>query len=107
MTSVVSIGSPHATILLSTLLVMADQGADGRVCFANEQLRHLVKKNLAEDKRIVYVNMHDRDGPQVSDLLSDGVHPDDAGYEKMAWKWYAGVQEAGHSGFLQTLEVHD
>ncbi|CAI4217643.1 unnamed protein product [Parascedosporium putredinis] len=91
--------SPNSTVLLSTLLVTADTAVAPRVLHVNEQLRVLAEQSAAEGKRIVFVEMHGPDGPELGDLV-DGTHPCDAGYQKMATIWHRGVQEAESKGWL-------
>ncbi|KIX92784.1 uncharacterized protein Z520_11447 [Fonsecaea multimorphosa CBS 102226] len=90
---------PAATIILSTLLMTAQDSAEQRVLRVNSQLVSLVEKELSGQRKIVLVDMHGADGPQLCDLV-DGVHPNDDGYKKMAQIWYQGIQEAIHKGFL-------
>ncbi|KAH8705939.1 carbohydrate esterase family 3 protein [Talaromyces proteolyticus] len=92
--------SPYSTIILSTLLVNLDAKTESRVLWANEQFRAVSKQKEVEQKRIVLVDMHNQYGPQLDDL-SDGTHPNDLGYYKMAQIWYKGIQEANSKGFLQ------
>jgi lysophospholipase L1-like esterase len=95
--------SPGSTIILSTLLVSTDLETESRVLQANEQFRALSKQKEAEQKKIVLVDMHDHHGPQPGDL-SDGTHPNDLGYFKMAKIWYQGFQKAVSKGFLQKIQ---
>lgn len=84
---------PNSTIILSTLLINADQKTELRVRRVNEQYQNLAKKILNEHRRIILVDMHTIYGPQESDLI-DGTHPDDNGYNKMAKIWYEGIKKA-------------
>ncbi|KAF9884750.1 hypothetical protein FE257_001312 [Aspergillus nanangensis] len=93
--------SPGSTVLLSTLLVSADREVDVRVVRVNSQFRALVERERAAGRRVVLVDMYGVDGPQV-DCLVDGIHPDDAGYDRMARLWFGGVQQALREGFLNS-----
>lgn len=91
--------SPHSTILLSTLIVSADRDVDSLIMQVNDQFRALATRKASEQKRIVLVNMHTAEGPDVQGLV-DGIHPDDVGYNKMAKLWFRGMQEALMKGFI-------
>ncbi|KAJ8133375.1 hypothetical protein O1611_g246 [Lasiodiplodia mahajangana] len=84
---------PNTTIILSTLLVNQDRSAESRVGLINEHFRALAEQKAAENKKIILVDMHTADGPQLRDLV-DGTHPNDEGYDKMARIWYRGIKEA-------------
>lgn len=79
---------------------MADERAEVRIQYVNEQLRRLVQKKRSDRARILLVEMQSDDSPQVGDLSTDGVHPNDSGYEKMAKKWFEGVEEAAQNRFI-------
>jgi lysophospholipase L1-like esterase len=91
--------SPNSTIVLSSLLVNAAAGTEKNVELVNPQYASLAKQLQAQGKKLVYVDMHASNGPQLSDLV-DGTHPDDAGYAKMAAIWLTGLQEASSKGWL-------
>ncbi|KAJ5153732.1 Esterase SGNH hydrolase-type subgroup [Penicillium coprophilum] len=92
--------SSHSTILFSTLIPNLDGKVDTRVRCLNERFGELAKVKAAEGRRIVLVDMHGPDGPQIGEL-TDGTHPDDAGYMKMAMIWQRGIHEAIDRGFIQ------
>ena len=91
--------SPHSTIILSTLLVNLDKDVDSRVLHINDQIEDLRERKAVQHKRMILVDMHSPEGPQVEDLV-DGTHPNDIGYRKMANIWLGGIQEAVIRGFL-------
>ncbi|KAK8001952.1 hypothetical protein PG991_014174 [Apiospora marii] len=75
---------PETTILLSTILPTAyDQSCVDDV---NKQLKAL--KN--ESKRVYIAEMQ----LTINDISSDGTHPTDDGYKKMASAWWAAFQRA-------------
>ncbi|KAI0100209.1 SGNH hydrolase-type esterase domain-containing protein [Nemania sp. FL0031] len=90
---------PASTIILSTLLVNQDRSAESRVGLINQHLRILAGQKAAENKKMVLVDMHTPEGPQLSDLV-DGTHPNDEGYDKMARIWYRGIKEAASKQFI-------
>jgi lysophospholipase L1-like esterase len=95
--------SLRSTVVLSTLLPNLDREVEDRVRCVNEQYRELVKVKEADGRRIVLVDMHEADGPQIGDLV-DGTHPNDVGYTKMAMIWRGGIHEAIRKGFIQGPE---
>lgn len=90
---------PSSTIILSTLLVNADKDVNSRVSHVNEQIRDLVKLNIADGKKIVVADMQGTEGPRLIDLV-DGTHPGDVGYGMMAVIWFNSIQEAKSRGIL-------
>lgn len=91
--------SPDSTIILSTLVVSADERTNSNITYVNQQFRFLAQQKAEEQKKIVLVDMNCEAGPQV-DCLVDGIHPDNDGYGKMAKLWMDGILEALHKGFL-------
>ncbi|KAH8671473.1 SGNH hydrolase-type esterase domain-containing protein [Xylariales sp. PMI_506] len=92
--------SPGSTILLSTLLPNLAKATEERVLQSNAQFEDVARQKEMQNKRLVLVDMHSAGGPDVGELV-DGTHPNDAGYAKMAKKWYEGVEEAFLKGFIQ------
>ncbi|KAI0452286.1 SGNH hydrolase-type esterase domain-containing protein [Xylaria acuta] len=91
--------SPGSTIVLSTLVMNCDGQVNSRVVEINDQIRKLVGRRAGEHKRIVLADMYTPCGPQGGDLM-DGLHPNDAGYKKMADIWYNSIQIAALKGLL-------
>ncbi|KAI0141665.1 carbohydrate esterase family 3 protein [Xylariaceae sp. FL1272] len=98
--------SPRATVILSTLLVRADATMQKRTVSINSQIRAVAAAQQAKNRRLVLVDMESPSGPVVGDLV-DGVHPNDAGYIKMADIWFTGIQTANAKGFLVAPEPSD
>ncbi|KAF5578906.1 acetylxylan esterase [Fusarium subglutinans] len=91
--------SPLSTVILSTLLLNADEQVNSRVLNINNHLRDLVMLKEAERKRIVLADMYSNKGPKLDDLM-DGTHPNDDGYSKMAYVWFDAIQKTRASGFF-------
>ncbi|KAI3334253.1 SGNH hydrolase-type esterase domain-containing protein [Ustulina deusta] len=91
--------SPGSTIILSTLVKQNDGKVNSRVVEINDQIRKLVQRMAAEQKRIALADMYIPCGPQVGDLV-DGIHPNDTGYKKMANIWHNSIQTARAKGLL-------
>lgn len=92
--------SAGSTVVLSTLLPNLDGKIESRVLRVNEQIWKIAKVKAVEGKKVIIVDMHGSDGPQISDL-ADGTHPTDVGYAKMATIWRRGIHEAVHKDFIQ------
>lgn len=99
--------SPKTTVILSTLLVNRDAAVQKRVVDFNRQLREVANKFQLYGKRIVLVDMQGENGPTTEDLIGDGIHPDDVGYEKMADVWFDGIREADSRHYLQEADKVD
>ncbi|KAL6697067.1 carbohydrate esterase family 3 protein [Trichoderma pleuroticola] len=99
MLDVVWAASPDSTVILSNLILSLDSDVESRIKLANNQFQGVALSKQSEGKRIVFVDMHSQWGPKENDI-SDGTHPNDQGYYKMAKIWYKGVIEAMAKGFI-------
>lgn len=95
--------SPGSTVILSTLLVNSDAQINSRVVDVNQKLRALADSKLAQEKRIILAEMYSPEGPQICDLIDDGIHPNDTGYIKMANIWFRNIQEAAQEGLVHRV----
>lgn len=98
--------SPRATILLSSLIVNKNSTVEERVLSVNDEYRTVAAALKAKGRRLVFVEMHGPDGPQLADM-SDNTHPNDRGYKKMATLWYNGLVDASKAGLLEAPEPVD
>jgi len=94
--------SPSTTVVLSTLIRCQNSYVNRNALVVNEGFKKMALEQQENSRRLVLVDMRAEDGPQVQDLY-DGLHPNDAGYEKMAALWLAGIKEAGLKGWLDPL----
>ncbi|KOS44744.1 hypothetical protein ACN38_g4349 [Penicillium nordicum] len=85
--------SPGSTVILSTLLSNLDGKIDSRVQYVNEQFWEIEKARTAEGRKIIIVDMHGHDGPQIGDL-TDGTHPNDPVGKISANRHFGGVVNA-------------
>ncbi|KAL6808645.1 carbohydrate esterase family 3 protein [Trichoderma sp. SZMC 28015] len=99
MLDVIWAASPNSTIILSNLILSLDTEVESRIEWANDQFRGIALSKQSEGRRIVFADMHSQWGPKENDI-SDGTHPNDQGYYKMAKIWYKGVLEAMTKGFI-------
>jgi lysophospholipase L1-like esterase len=92
---------PGVTIVASTLLPNANPKIQANVQIYNSKIPDVVQRRQAAGKQIVYVDFSSSSF-SLSDLSSDGTHPTDAGYIKMAEVWYQGIVAAKGRGWLST-----
>ncbi|KXH42130.1 fungal specific transcription factor [Colletotrichum nymphaeae SA-01] len=94
------VASPGSTIILSSLLVNQNEVAQQRVEEFNIEAERLARQLTLKGRKIVFVDLQRNDGPAMEDLVADGTHPNDTGYEKIARKWLGGFRVAVKRGFL-------
>jgi lysophospholipase L1-like esterase len=99
--------SSRATVVLSSLIRNGDSTVQDRAVQINVQYQSLVESLQQDGKPIIWADMQGPEGPLVSDLSSDGIHPTDAGYRKMATIWYSAIGQASASGYLKQAEDND
>ncbi|KAJ1326286.1 acyl-CoA thioesterase I [Microdochium nivale] len=93
---------PGTTVVLSTLLVNADDDVDARVGVVNDGYRELVRSQRAAGNKVVLAEMNDGSYITREDLVEDGIHPNRNGYIKMAMIWYEAIFNASKEGLIQT-----
>lgn len=96
--------SPQATVVLSGLIRNADQATQNRAVQINAQYQSLASSLQAGGKPILYAEMQGGNGPSLSDLAPDGIHPVDAGYQKMAAIWLTAISQADAKHYLKPAE---
>jgi lysophospholipase L1-like esterase len=97
--------SPRSFVVLSTLLVNTVPNMEPSILNVNAQYRDLMPVFQSAGKPVVLAEMHPSAGgadvPQVSDIGSDGSHPYEDGYDKMANILAQAVRAADSMGFIQ------
>ena len=88
---------PGVTVVASTLLPNANSKTQANVDIYNRKIPEVVQRRQADGKHIIYV---DFSSFKLTDLSSDGTHPTDAGYLKMAKVWYQGIVAAKGRGWV-------
>jgi Ca2+-binding RTX toxin-like protein len=88
---------PNAHLLVSSIApidpeVRGETRAQ-RASNFNQLLPDLVGAKAAEGKRVSYVNVGG--SLTLDDIISDGLHPSVAGYDKMGGKWYDAIAKQG------------
>ncbi|WP_333769888.1 ricin-type beta-trefoil lectin domain protein [Streptomyces sp. IBSBF 2435] len=89
---------PDATVLLASLIVSTSAGEEQHRAAYNQAIPGIVQSEQAAGKHVGYVDM----GALTSADLSDSLHPNDGGYQKMADAFHRGVQAADSAGWLHS-----
>ncbi|MER7222127.1 ricin-type beta-trefoil lectin domain protein [Streptomyces rubradiris] len=88
---------PDATVLVASLVVSTSASEERFRGAYNQAVSRIVSDARAAGKHVGYVDMS---GLTTADL-ADSLHPDDAGYQKMADAFHRGVQAADNAGWLK------
>ncbi len=84
----IAVDVPDALLVVAQITPNGDQNKDTtKVALFNAAIPELVATRAALGQHVVMVDMHSALDPAVD--LPDGLHPNDAGYVKMADAWYA------------------
>ncbi|KIW02386.1 uncharacterized protein PV09_06206 [Verruconis gallopava] len=97
-------GSPRAVVLVGTILPSTQPGRQSLNDQYNSALQQIVKDGQSTGKRVLLVPTGSAVDP---DELVDGIHPNDAGYDKMAIAWIQGVNTAQDQGWFEAPEPGD
>jgi lysophospholipase L1-like esterase len=86
---------PDSVVLVATItpLPFAQQTVDK----FNSEIPAIVKSRANQGKKVAIVSLS---AVQATDL-ADGVHPNDAGYVKMADAWFKGIEDAAAKGWIK------
>ncbi|MFH9066090.1 ricin-type beta-trefoil lectin domain protein [Streptomyces coeruleorubidus] len=88
---------PDATVLVASLVVSTSGSEEQYRAAYNQAIPHIVRDAQAAGKRVAYVDM----SSLTTAGLADTLHPNDAGYRKMADAFHRGVQAADGAGWLR------
>lgn len=77
--------APDALIVVSSIIPFG-----GRVETFNQSVPGMVEERAANGAHIIYVDQYEG---FPNGELGDGVHPNQAGYARMAGKWYAAIEQ--------------
>jgi lysophospholipase L1-like esterase len=89
--------APDATVLVASLIVSTSAGEEQHRAAFNQAVPGIVQSEQAAGKHVGYVDM----SALTSADLSDALHPNDGGYQKMADAFEAGVQAADAAGWIK------
>jgi lysophospholipase L1-like esterase len=82
---------PTSRILLSTIPPLADATENAEVAAYNAAISQIARTEVASGRLLWFV---DGGGALAVADLADGIHPNAAGYDKLADKWYAALVTA-------------
>ncbi|WP_030235059.1 GDSL-type esterase/lipase family protein [Streptomyces sp. NRRL S-455] len=88
---------PDATVLVASLVVSTSSSKERFRGTCNQATRRIVSDAQAAGKRVAFVDMSSLTAAD----LADPLHPNDAGYQKMADAFHRGVQSADSAGWLK------
>jgi lysophospholipase L1-like esterase len=89
--------APDATILVGSVIVSTSSVEEPNRGAFNQQIPGIVQAKQAAGKHVRYVDM----SALTTSDLSDSLHPNDGGYQKMADAFNSGVQAADAAGWLK------
>ncbi|MFE7131913.1 GDSL-type esterase/lipase family protein, partial [Streptomyces sp. NPDC057638] len=95
--------SPDTAIVLATLVPATDPAVQARVDAYNKTIPALVSARTSQGRPIVQVSM----GSLTTADLNDNLHPNNAGYTKMADAFHGGVQTLIRRGWIKENVVVD
>jgi large repetitive protein len=86
-----SAARPNSKIIVSTLIPRTDDAAIESIQLAyNQSVPQIVNEQASLGRQVSWVDVHDALDP---DDLSEGVHPNDSGYQKMAGAWLPAITQ--------------
>lgn len=88
---------PDATVLVASLVVSTSSSEEQWRGTYNQATRQIVNDAQAAGKHVAYVDM----SSLTTADLADPLHPNDAGYQKMADAFHRGIQAADSAGWLK------
>jgi hypothetical protein len=85
-------GDPHALLVVAQITPLQNATSEANVMTYNAAVPGIVQPRASAGKHVVVVDQHT--GFQVSTMLStDGVHPNQTGYNHMGDVWYAAIRD--------------
>jgi lysophospholipase L1-like esterase len=76
---------PNAEVFVATIIPLANATQETRVQAFNAAIPAIVQSKVNAGKHVHIVGMH---SALTATDLADGIHPNTAGYDKMAARWY-------------------
>ncbi|THA66520.1 hypothetical protein E6P78_16130 [Streptomyces sp. A0958] len=89
--------APDATVLVGTLIVSTSSTEEAHRPAFNQAIPGIVQAEQAAGKHVRTVDM----SALTTADLSDGLHPNDRGYQKMSDAFNAGIQAADAAGWIK------
>ncbi len=91
---------PNATVLVAQLICNSTPSVQTLITSYNSQIPGIVQARAKAGKRVSLVSM----SALTTADLKDGLHPNDAGYQKMADAWDAGIKQVIAAGKLTHID---
>ncbi|MET9697815.1 ricin-type beta-trefoil lectin domain protein [Streptomyces sp. NPDC006529] len=88
---------PDATVLVASLVVSTSGAEEQFRAAYNQAIPQIVSEAQSAGKHVAYVDM----SSLTTADLADALHPNDAGYEKMADAFHRGIRTADSAGWLR------
>jgi lysophospholipase L1-like esterase len=82
--------APGADLLVASVPPVTDPQANDRVMTFNAEIPAIVDGYVCQGEPVHFVDMA---GALTADDLADGVHPNEAGYDKMAQVWHSTLSD--------------
>lgn len=95
--------SPDAIVLVAQIINAANPATESLIQVYNNAVPGEVKRRADSGHKIM---VSDFRSITAADL-KDGIHPTDAGYQKMADIWFKGIQEAAQKGWIKAPKTPD
>jgi lysophospholipase L1-like esterase len=92
-------GAPGVTVVVSQLTPNSDPAVQARINAYNSQMPGIVQARVNAGKKVYLINMNSLNTGD----LKDGLHPNDAGYQKMANAWAGGIQQVIANGWVTNI----
>ncbi|KAI9737115.1 MAG: hypothetical protein M1834_000706 [Cirrosporium novae-zelandiae] len=87
---------PDAVVLVAQLIQNAHEENQRRIEQYNKHVLEVVEERAADNRHVMSVDM----SVVKPRYLSDGLHPNDKGYQIIADVWYAGLVKASDKGWI-------
>ena len=87
---------PGTALLVSTIITSRNTGLQPVINAYNDGVRRVVQQQASSGRHIALVEM----GEVGVNDLSDDLHPNAAGFQKMANAWYGGIQRVSTQGWV-------
>ncbi len=86
---------PDVLVILAQIVPTTNDGTNQVVSNYNAAMPALVAERTAMGRHLILIDMYgafERDANYKTSLMADGLHPNDAGYARMAETWYEAIE---------------
>jgi lysophospholipase L1-like esterase len=87
----ISAAAPNALLVVAKITPLANAGSSATIKSYNDAIPGLVQSRAAAGKHVMLADMNT--GFTSSMLSSDGVHPNQSGYDFMGDTWYSAIKD--------------